>query len=147
MSQIDFQNKLSLRTMCSLFQSRINYVGNDLGALFAENIDECCNSCNATIGCNGWSYNSLNKICYFKTHMTNSMVDDNYISGFPSYSSYICRSGKVLMPNLLTSCKSYYACTKDTNEKFRYVILECPSSLVFNKLTDQCDYSNRVICN
>lgn len=133
--------------MCSLFQSRINYLGNDLGTKYAHNIDECCSACNATIGCNGWTYNTLSKLCYFKSHMKNSIVDTNFISGFPSYSSYICRSGNVLTPNLLTSCSSYYACTKDSVEKFHYVVLDCPERLIFNRMKNQCDYPQNVVCN
>lgn len=141
------EQDLPLSTMCSLFQSSINYVGNDISAKFVGNIDECCHACNETVGCNGWSFNTISKICYFKTHMANSVIDKNFISGFPSYSSYICRNGKVLMPNLHTGCSSYYACTRDAINKFHYVVLNCPYSLLFNKITNQCDYSENVLCN
>ena len=144
---IDFMNQINLNTMCSLFMSRINFIGNDLTSVFAQNIDECCSSCNSVTGCNGWSYNTLSKMCYFKSHMASSEVNMKFISGFPTYSSYICRSGKVLTPDLLTACASYYACTKDTIDKFHHVVLNCPEKLVFNKEKNQCDYPDNVICN
>jgi hypothetical protein len=140
-------NQVNSNTMCSLFLSRVNYVGNDLWSKFSQNIDQCCSECSSTKGCNGWSYNTLSKICYFKSHMTQSETDLNFISGFPTYSSYVCRSGKILSPNLFTSCASYYACTKDSVEKFHYVVLDCPDKLVFNSDKNQCDYPDNVTCN
>ena len=78
--------------------------------------------------------------------MINEIEDSNFISGFSTYSMYLCKKGQTLIPNLQESCKSYYACTKNSVQKYHYVKLSCPTSLLFNKHNNQCDYPENVVC-
>jgi hypothetical protein len=127
-------------------QIEISYLGNDIEKLLVSNSEECSLTCQSTYNCNGWSYDSIKRICFIKSLMSNSTHDINFTSGFPSFDSFICRSGSFLMPNVLSSCRSFFTCSKDSLSKFKTKIINCPSNLLFNKLNNQCDLPENVQC-
>ena len=130
----------------SFKQIEVNYPGNDIVTTLVSSSSECASICDSTFNCNGWSFDATNKQCHVKNLMLNSSHNINFTSGFPSFDSFICRTGSFLVPNVLSSCSSFFACSKDSLNKFRTKIINCPSNLLFNKHKNQCDLPTNVQC-
>ena len=127
-------------------QIEVNYPGNDIVTTLVSNSGECASICDTTYNCNGWSFDSTKQMCHVKNIMLNPKHDINFTSGFPSFDSFICRTGSFLVPNVLSSCSSFFACSKDLLSKFRTKIINCPPNLLFNKLNNRCDLPMNVQC-
>ncbi|XP_022241950.1 uncharacterized protein LOC106459716 [Limulus polyphemus] len=80
---------------------------------------------------------SNNKILTTNNNVAQPQITDSWMP--PSFQ---CPSNQVgIFPDITTGCKQFHICAQDTQQTFT-----CPTTMLFNMDTGQCDMSENVIC-
>jgi hypothetical protein len=89
------------------------------------------------------------RACYLKSLMQNKYFDSSFLSGFDSLPSFLCASGVQFVPNVVSGCQTYSACTRDARGKFSALAtqtLTCPTGQLFSRVTQSCQPAANVQC-